>query len=121
MEGTGPGKTQKIGQWGEVLAIRYLAENGYQILHQNWRSGRQEIDCIAQIGDTLVFVEVKTRKNNNYGYPEQFVDKQKIAFIKKAAREYLWQVNHKGNIRLDILAISGFGEKVDLHHLQDAF
>ena len=58
-----------LGKRGEQLAVSFLEKKGYQILATNWRHRRAEIDIIAMDEDVLVFVEVKTRNNNNFGEP----------------------------------------------------
>ena len=60
-----------LGRQGEELAARYLQQKGYQIIDRNWRSGRQELDIVAQKEDILVVVEVKSRRNNSFGDPQE--------------------------------------------------
>ena len=60
----------ELGKWGEDLATAYLEQKGYTIVERDWKSGRRDIDIIAIDGNTVVFVEVKTRKNNVFGEPE---------------------------------------------------
>ena len=67
-----------FGKWGEDLAVHYLSEKGYAILERDWRYGHKDIDIIAISDDTLVFVEVKTRRNDTFMRPEQSVDWKKI-------------------------------------------
>ena len=71
-------KTTEIGKKGEILAKDFLIAKNYTILFMNWRYKHSEIDIIAQDGKMIVFVEVKSRKNNQYGNPEEFVTKHKI-------------------------------------------
>ena len=71
-------KTTEIGKKGEILAKDFLIAKNYTILFMNWRNKHSEIDIIAQDGKMIVFVEVKSRKNNQYGNPEEFVTKHKI-------------------------------------------
>ncbi len=92
---------------GEAKACEYLKSIGYEILAQNFRAGRGEIDIIALHNTCLCFVEVKFRKNNRFGYPEAFVTDKKLAMIQQTAQEYVLQQNWKGRIRFDIVSITG--------------
>ena len=64
----------ELGKWGEDLATAYLEQKGYTIVERDWKSGRRDIDIIAIDGNTVVFVEVKTRKNSVFGEPEEAID-----------------------------------------------
>jgi putative endonuclease len=94
-----------LGRNGEELAAAYLLSKGYTVLHKNWRHSYYEIDIIAQKGNKTHFVEVKTRKNSNYGYPEESVTKRKFKFLQKAVDEYLQQYPEIKWIQYDILSI----------------
>ena len=109
--------TKKIGDRGEQQAVQFLTERGYAILERNYRDKRSEVDIIAQTGHLLVFVEVKTRKNALFGYPEQFVDPKKIDLLHRAATAYQEQINWQDDIRFDIIAIT---DGV-LEHFEDSF
>ena len=61
------GTVKKTGQLGEDIAVSFLETQGYTILARNYRQRFGEIDIVAEDGDTLVFVEVKTRKNDRFG------------------------------------------------------
>ncbi len=65
---------QKLGQEGERMALEFLLGKGYRMLFRNYRQGRGEIDLIMQMDQLLVFVEVKTRSNTDYGEPEEAVN-----------------------------------------------
>jgi len=96
----------ETGRAGESLAVDYLLTNGYQILHRNWRHRHWEIDIIATKNGMLHFVEVKTRTSDEFGYPEEKMDRKKIKCILNASEEFLianpgWQ-----RIQFDILSIT---------------
>ena len=113
---------QKIGQWGEDLAAAYLIKKGYSILEKNYRAERGEIDVIAQDGDMIVFVEVKSSSHNGFGEPEARVDKKKQRQIGKVAAAYL--SNHNLNdvdCRFDVIAIQRIDGIEEIKHIQDAF
>lgn len=114
---------KQLGAWGEQLAADYLAGKGYEILARNWRYGRAEADIIAQIQQILVFVEVKTRKNAEFGAPDEGVSARKQQLLYELASEYMHQHAYEGEIRFDILAITGTAATptVDIQHYADAF
>jgi putative endonuclease len=112
---------KQIGLDGENLAADYLEREGYRILHRNWRYKRLEIDIIAEKDGVLIFVEVKARKNNVYGYPEEAVNDEKMNRLMEAAEEYIIQFDIKGEIRFDIVAITNTPKGPDVCHLMDAF
>jgi putative endonuclease len=113
--------TRKKGAKGENLAVRFLITNGYNVIEQNYRSGRSEIDIIARRGDLMVFVEVKTRKNNKYGYPESFLSEAQKERIHYAAEDYIAQNEWKGSFRFDIIAIISSADVQEIDHFEDAF
>jgi putative endonuclease len=95
-----------LGQFGETLAAKYLARKGYRIIEQNFRIRGGEIDIIAVDGNTLVYIEVKTRTGNQFGYPEEAVTPQKIKFLERAAKFYrLKRKNLPDLERIDVLAL----------------
>lgn len=113
----------ELGRAGEDAAVRLLEQSGYEILTRGFRMFRGEIDVIARDGETLVFVEVKTRTSEDFGRPEEAVTRSKQAQIRKIAQGYLIQVN-AGKIpcRFDVLAVeqSPDGDWIFRHH-QNAF
>ena len=110
-----------IGNEGEASAVNFLFANGYEVLARNYRFRRGEIDIIARKGRALVFIEVKTRKNINYGYPETFLSEQQQDRIHLAAEEYVLQKEWQGEVRFDIIAILWDGHEPTLDHFEDAF
>ena len=113
--------SQDFGKLGEDLAVNYLINKGYQILERNWRSGHKEIDIIALDGDTLVAVEVKTRKSNTYGEPDIAVGAMKQQMLIWAADAYVRYKNLDVEVRFDIVSIviTDTGEHIE--HIEDAF
>lgn len=111
-----------LGQQGENLASSFLTGKGYRILERNWRSGKHEVDLIAEHGKHLVIVEVKTRSSDQHGQPEDSVKKGKRGKLIKAANAYVMSRNLALDIRFDIVSVilhtSG---KPFIHHIQDAF
>lgn len=111
----------ETGNQGEAEATQYLREKGYEIMARNYRHQHAEIDLIAKKGKLLVFVEVKTRSNPNYGNPEEFVSYTKAKLVMKAAEHYIFSTNWLHDIRFDIIAISIAGTERRVKHIEDAF
>lgn len=111
-----------IGQRGENVAAKYLRNLGYKILIRNFRCETGEIDIIARDGRTIVFVEVKTREEDN-PTPEEQVHNQKQHQITKAAKFYLTRYGHpQPPARFDIVAIVWpNGRDPQVRHTTDAF
>ena len=74
-----------LGPRGERAAEKYLRRDGYRIVARNFRAAGAEIDIVAMDGETLVFVEVKTRRSREAGAPEEAVDERKQKQIRRAA------------------------------------
>ena len=99
---------KEIGKKGEELAVEFLTEKGFEILHQNYRYGKGEIDIIAKDPEDgyTVFVEVKTRQNLDYGDPEYAITKNKQKQVKKIAELYFYENEIKElDCRFDVIAI----------------
>lgn len=113
-----------LGKKGEQLAKLFLKGKGYEILDENWVFNKAEVDLIVYKDKRIIFIEVKTRSGNNYfGDPEEFVDQKKQKLLSEAAEEYIYVMNHQGEIRFDIIAIS-FDKNLEQHqikHIEDAF
>jgi len=113
-------KNKDTGNFGENLACNFLIEKGFMIIAQNWRYKHLEIDIIASKDQQLHIVEVKTRSNIEFGYPEQFIGKQKFQFLKNAAAIYQYQNPQWKNIQFDVIAITLI-EPVEILFLEDVF
>lgn len=112
-----------LGKNGEQIAKDFLEEQGFEILDENWCFGKAEVDLIAFKHKTIIFIEVKTRTGSTFGQPEDFVDVKKQRLLTDAAEEYVYLMNHQGEIRFDIISIlfDKNLEKYTLKHIEDAF
>lgn len=111
---------RELGNHGEDLACKFLEKNGYKIIERNRSFSKFcEIDIIAQIKNTLVFVEVKTRKTNSFGSPLEAITKTKYSHIRQGALTYLGENSKKfSNFRIDAIGIT-LEPKVEIKHLQN--
>jgi len=116
-------KTREVGRTGENIACEHLRKKGYLIVERSFRLFRGEIDVVARDGDTLVFVEVKTRSDESHGRPEESVTPAKQRQIRRIAQGYLVR-NGCGDVacRFDVVAILFRGpDDYRLEHFKDAF
>jgi putative endonuclease len=118
--------SQRLGAEGEARAAAYLRRRGYRIIGQNVRPGGVEIDLIAQRGRLVIFVEVKTRRSDRFGAPEEAVDARKQARLTRGAREWLRaHPGRAGRVRFDVIACrTGADVRVSdwqIHHIEGAF
>lgn len=113
---------RSIGKIYEEKACEYLRQKGYKILERNFNIRGGELDIIAEDGKYLIFVEVKERKNTDYGYPSEFVNKTKQQRMVKTAIFYIKQKNiKKKDIRFDVVSIIDRDGKIEIEHIQNAF
>lgn len=113
---------KQIGSWGEKIAYYYLQQNDYKIIETNFKCKLGEIDIIAwdNLNKELVFVEVKTRTNYNYGEPAEAVNYQKKKHILKTSQYYLYIKNiFECYIRYDVIEVMYQYGKAKLNHLKD--
>ncbi|MBI5379773.1 MAG: YraN family protein [Nitrospirae bacterium] len=111
-----------IGRRGEDRAAQYLRRRGYRILARNWRCRLGEIDLIALDGNTLVFVEVKTRRGETFGPPELAVTPRKQRQLTKAALSFIMsrKLGHLPG-RFDVVAIRQTAQGEEITYLPGAF
>lgn len=109
------------GKIGERAARKYLIENNYRILDQNYRSKIGEIDIIALYKNILVIIEVKTRTSLNYGYPYEAVNKNKRNKIIKVSQVYLKEKQLRDvQLRYDIIEVY-LTNNLRINHIENAF
>ncbi len=111
-----------IGNRGEVIACEYLEKNGYTIIERNWRHKHWEIDIICIKNKKLHFIEVKTRTNKKFGYPEESISNTKMNALKKGAEEYLLINEQWTLIQFDVVAITLTNKEVEeIFLIEDVF
>ncbi len=120
-----PDARRALGAFGEARAAEYLESEGYRILARNVRAGGVELDLVASLGPLVVFVEVKTRRSDRYGRPEEAVDARKQARLRRGAMAWMREHRQRGRLRFDVIAISPGegGSNADwiVRHLAGAF
>ncbi len=111
----------KLGKEGEEEAAAYLAANGYVIRHRNWRSGKKELDIVAEYRGEIVVVEVKTRRGRQFGNPEAAVTDRKIRHILTSTDAYLKTFEVDLPVRFDVIAVTGSQAPFHIEHIENAF
>jgi putative endonuclease len=111
----------EFGQISEDRAAAYLMARGYTIRERNWRFQRKEVDIIAQKNGILVFVEVKARRNDNFGDALDAVTDDKIRNLIHAANAYVRYYRLDLSIRFDVITVLGEPGNQVVEHIEDAF
>ena len=106
---------------GEKLARQFLLKLGYEIKATNWHYGHLELDIVAQDGDELVIVEVKSRSGIRYEHPSEAVTNGKIKRIVEAAEGYILENDIEIETRFDVITVIFFGQNHEMEHFKDAF
>ena len=110
-----------LGIRGEELAAGWLRQHGYTVRDRNWRSGRTEIDIIAENNEYIVFVEVKARSADYEVHPADAVNVPKQRTIIFAASNYIKQYNLNKEARFDIITLIFNGPGWEIDHIENAF
>ena len=112
----------ELGALGEQIAVDYLIERGYQIIERNWSNGHKEIDIIAKQDDTIVMIEVKTRRSTYLVEPEIAVDVFKQRNLIWAANSFVNRFQYDNDVRFDIISIViDRNNEKRIEHIEDAF
>lgn len=116
------GSRRRLGNWGESVAALQLEHEGYTVLERNWRCASGEIDIIAQEGEEMVFVEVKTRRGREMGTPEEGLTDHKAQKLIELARLYLAEHDIYPDWRVDLIAIEldKKGRLIRSEHIRNA-
>ena len=110
----------ELGKWGEALAAEFVEKKGYEIIERDWKSGRHDLDIIARDEDTLVIIEVKTRRNRLFGNPEEAIDYKKRQSLQSAINHYVKSHHVNAPVRFDIISIVGtIGSTPEIDHIKD--
>lgn len=116
-----------VGKFGENVAKDFLEKNKYSVISQNYTSKFGEIDIILTKNNYLIFVEVKTRTSNQYGFPSECVNYLKQKKIIRTAREFISKFNFiKIDVRFDVLEVYVKFENdnfvlSNINHIENAF
>jgi putative endonuclease len=114
--------TNEFGELGERIAARYLERSGWQIVARRFRSGRRDIDVIAQQGDVIAFVEVKARSGDDFGDPVEAVNHRKQRELTKSAQTWIDRHGRNGEVyRFDVMGILLKERRVFVRHIPSAF
>ena len=120
-----PTAKMALGERGEKFAARYLRRHSYRVLVRRFKTNAGEIDIICRHGEWLVFVEVKTRKSDDYGMPSEAVTKEKQKHMSRVALDYLRLLDHpRIRFRFDIVEVilqNGARKPADIRLIQNAF
>jgi putative endonuclease len=112
----------RTGKKGEDLAVVHLQQLGYRILERNYRCPLGEIDIVAKDKDTIVFVEVKSRRTEEFGDPELAVGKTKQRKMILVSLYYLAQKkDSQVKARFDVVAVKMLRDRTEVQLIQDAF
>jgi len=120
-----PTAKMALGERGEKFAARYLRRHGYRILVRRFKTHAGEIDIVCREGEWLVFIEVKTRKSDDYGTPAEAVTKVKQTHMSRVALDYLRLLdNPRIRFRFDIVEVilqNGARKPAAIRLIQNAF
>jgi putative endonuclease len=117
------GARKRLGDAGEEIAACELSRRGYQVCDRNWRCAEGELDIIARQGQTLVFVEVRTRRGDRFGSPEDSITPAKRAHLIAAAQAYVQAHSLEDcDWRIDVVAVemTARGQLVRVDVIEDA-
>ncbi|MFN8022912.1 MAG: YraN family protein [Acidimicrobiales bacterium] len=102
------GSNQARGRWGEEQAAGWYRRHGGVVIDRNWRCDRGELDLVVQVGETVVFAEVKARRDERFGPASAAVGERKQRTLRLLATRWLDEhPGHRGAIRFDVVAITG--------------
>ncbi|MCP4357754.1 MAG: YraN family protein [Chloroflexi bacterium] len=113
---------KRLGAWGESVAATHLESLGYVIVSRNWHCRQGEIDLVAQAGEELAFVEVKTRRGRSMGTPEEGLTPAKSRKLIDLAQRYLAEHDLDVDWRIDLVAVEldSSGKLLRCEHIPNA-
>jgi putative endonuclease len=113
---------KRTGKKGEDIAVAYLISRGYRIVERNYKCPLGEIDIVAREGDEIVFVEVKSRKSEEFGDPQLAVGLKKQKKVSRISLAYLKEKHlYPCNARFDVVAIKMLPDGSNVELIQNAF
>ncbi len=115
------GKHNEFGKEGEQLAVDFLLQKGYTLRHRNYRYLKGEIDIIAQKGDVLAVVEVRSRSSDFLLPIAETITKKKMGLLLQTADHYVVSHDLEVDVRFDVITILKNKSQFEIEHLEDAF
>ena len=113
-------KHNELGKWGEDVAAAFLQQKGFRIVERNWKCGHKEIDLIVTDEQLLLFVEVKTRRNDFFGDPAEAVGWRTAEHLLNAMEQYICTNQIDMSVRFDILSVTGSPSSYQIELLENA-
>jgi len=114
--------TQAFGEIGERVAERWLRRQGFRVLQRRYKNGHRDIDLVAERDGTIVFVEVKARRDDRFGGPLEAVNWRKRRELERSARVWIDRHGRPDEAyRFDVIGVIVEGGRVRVRHVQDAF
>ena len=96
---------KQLGKIGEIIAVNYLRDHDYWIVERNFRTKTGEVDIICKKNKAYIFIEVKTRSSQLFGYPEEALTEEKLARLEQLAQEYCQYIKFTGEWRIEAISI----------------
>ncbi|MGI6486719.1 MAG: YraN family protein [Syntrophothermaceae bacterium] len=114
---------REMGRRAETRAADYLQQKGYTIVDRNYYTRYGELDIICEQGDTIVFVEVRSKRSSTFGTPEESITSAKIARLRKTALSWLAEKGTRWypNLRFDVVTIRKEVGNTIINHIEGAF
>ncbi|MBC7791291.1 MAG: YraN family protein [Anaerolineae bacterium] len=113
---------QTLGELGERIAERWLQRKGWRMVGRRFRNGHRDIDLVVECGDTVVFVEVKARRTNDFGGPVEAVDWRKRRELTRSAQVWIDRFGRPGqSYRFDVVGVLMDHAGVRVRHVENAF
>ena len=115
-------RRKQTGRQGEEIAAAFLAGKGYRLIQRNWHTQIGELDLVMEEGETLVFVEVRTRQGKSFGTPEESITAAKQARLIELAQTYLQETNEVARPwRIDVVGVLlRLGGLPHISHIENA-
>lgn len=114
-------RRKETGRRGEDIAVSYLTEKGYNLIQRNWRCATGELDIIMEEAETIIFVEVRTRRGRQFGTPEESITPAKQTRLIELAETYLQATDDPDRPwRIDVVAIRLGPGLPRVNHLENA-
>jgi len=114
-------RRRRTGRQGEEIAAGFLVDKGYRLIQRNWHTQVGELDLIMEEGDTLVFVEVRTRRGKSFGSPEESITPAKQTRLIELAQTYLQETNEFSRPwRIDVVGVLLGPGLPQINHIENA-